>query len=185
MSNSAGFNVPIESGSHDNEGGSPGNAGQVEDLTAYIETVSVASGQLLRGTFIVGGFIAGTGACDGFGFVRLVSDSPFESLVSRFAGGLGLLALLILLMLFLRRGSGGSEPDEATAGTGPVGEPDAQDMERTADEGPGPPSAASFACGAVSGDEDEDEDLDGDEDDHDSVDHEPGTDDPPKRDDLA
>ena len=173
-----GFQVPIASGGDSNEGGSIGNADQIEDLTAYIEMVSIATGQELRGTFIVGGFIAGTGACDGFGFVRFISEIPFESLVAKVAAALGLLALLLLLMLFLRRGSGGAEPDEAVAGTGPANEPEGQDAARPADDGPGPPAAEGLA--SATGDEDEEGDGAGDGDDHG-----PGADDLPKRDDLA
>ena len=164
-----GFNVPIASGGDPNEGGSTGNADQIEDLTAYIQTVSVAIGQELRGTFIVGGFIAGTGACDGFGFVRLTSDGPLESLVAKVAAALALLALLILLALVLRRGSG-----EADTETGAAGEQAAREGERTADKGPGPPAAGSLARGG------DDDDAAGD-----SPGHEPGAEDLPERDDLA
>ncbi len=160
-----GFNVPIASGGDPNEGGSTINEDQIDDLTSYIQTVTFATGQELRGTFIVGGDISVQSGvvCDGFGFVRLTSDNPFESLVSKIATGLALLALLILLTLLLRRSKDGAESEEAVAEAAP---------ERAADEVEGAAAARGLA-GTAGGDED---DSSGDE---------PGAEDLPNRDDLA
>ena len=175
-----GFNVPIASGGDPNEGGSVGNEDQIEDLTAYIQTVTVATGQELRGTFIVGGYIAvndgASKVCHGFGFVRLISDGPFESLVAKVAAALALLALLILLMLFLRRESGEAGGEEAAAEAGAAAEQAETTAERRVDKGPGPPAAGGIPGDDGGGDDDDDADSSG---------YEPGAEDLPERDDLA
>lgn len=106
----AGFRIPVASGTDPNTGKSVGNSDTIEDLTGYIDEVTNASGQEIRGVFEVGGYIAQgtTKICDGFGFVVLTTDSLFESLVSKVALGIALLLLLLLLIIFFRR-HGGAE----------------------------------------------------------------------------
>ncbi len=79
------------------------NAGDVADLSAYIEEVSNYAGVELIGVFQVGGDIEGDGgACDGFGFVRLVSE-PLSTTIVQIAAGIGLIALIGLMILVFNR----------------------------------------------------------------------------------
>jgi hypothetical protein len=161
-----GFRVPLADGGDPNEGGSPVNGDDIDDLTAYVEEVTNVSGEIVRGVFIVGGDIAGAGpACDGFGFVRLTSDNPFESLVAQIALALAILAILILLTLVLRRGGGLPEVEASVAEA-------VRDAERTADE----TGASGGAGGLTAGTRDDEGDTSG---------QERGAEDLPDRDDLA
>ena len=131
--------VPIESGGHPNDGLSTGNFGDVGNITEYAEERGIPLDQL-RGVFIVGGFISGSSECDGFGFVRLLSE-PLETLVAKIALAIAIAALIALLIVALR-GRGG--------GTGTPGDLDAD-------------AAAAGAAGGVgagAGDDDGDDDLD-------------------------
>ncbi len=79
------------------------NSGSVDDLKDYIDEATEISGIELSGILQVGGDITGDGGnCDGFGFVRLVSD-PLTSLIAQIAAGVGLIALISLLVLTFRR----------------------------------------------------------------------------------
>lgn len=128
----AGFDIPMESGGDLNEDESPGNSDTIADLTAYIQDVTSVSGQEVRGVFKVGGYIAQEEVviCDGFAFVRLTTDGPLESLVSKVAAGLALLFILLLLTLILRRrgdgdldfGDGAGSGELSTADTAPATE---------------------------------------------------------------
>ena len=159
-----GFTIPIDDGGDPNEGGSQGNVGAEPDLTAYIQTVTNATGEEIRGTFIVSGFItSGAGGCDGFGFVRLTSDTFLEGLIAKIAAVLALLALLTLLSLLLRRG--GSKAESVT-------DQAVQETERATDNAEEEATAEGLT--ATTGD-----DKDG------SSGYEPGAEDLPNRDDLA
>jgi hypothetical protein len=79
------------------------NTGDVADLSAYIEEVSNYAGVELIGVFLVGGDIEGDGgACDGFGFVRLVSE-PLTTVIVQIAAVIGALALAGLVFLTFSR----------------------------------------------------------------------------------
>jgi hypothetical protein len=116
-----GFTIPIDEGGDPNEGESQGNSGAEPDLTAYVQTVTNATGEEIRGTFIVSGDItaggtgcdgfgfvrgfitSGAGGCDGFGFVRLTSDGFLESSIAKIAAVIAVIALLMLLLLAFNR----------------------------------------------------------------------------------
>jgi hypothetical protein len=100
-----GFSVPVAGNDEPdpNSDGDQENAGDVADVSAYIQEVSDFTGLELRGVFEVGGAIEGEGgACDGFAFVRLTAD-PLATLVSQIAAGVALLALIGLLSLVFNR----------------------------------------------------------------------------------
>jgi hypothetical protein len=79
------------------------NTGDVADLSAYVEEVSNYAGVELIGVFLVGGDIEGDGgACDGFGFVRLVSE-PLTTVIVQIAAVIGALALAGLVFLTFSR----------------------------------------------------------------------------------
>jgi hypothetical protein len=79
------------------------NSGDVSDLNAYIDEVTEFAGLELAGILEVGGSIDGEGgACDGFGFVRLVAD-PLTTLIAQIAAGVGALTLIGLLVLAFNR----------------------------------------------------------------------------------
>lgn len=166
-----GIAVPIEEGGDPNEGLSTGNFGDVPNVTEYAESRGIPLDQL-RGVFMVGGFILGTGGnCEGFGFVKLISD-PFETLISQIALALAILALIALMMVtFMGRGG---------AGAGPGGGGDGGGVSDSG--GPGVGGAAAGA-GSGGGRDDEDGpfpgDLDGDGD-IDLGDYTGGTADPDK-----
>ncbi|MFZ0626932.1 MAG: hypothetical protein WAN34_10600 [Acidimicrobiia bacterium] len=96
-----GFSVPV-AGNHEAEPNTDGdvdNVGDVADVSGYVADISNYAGVELRGVFEVGGDIDGEGgACDGFGFVRLVTN-PLATLISQIAAAIGLLALIALLFL--------------------------------------------------------------------------------------
>jgi len=113
-----GAQVPVQSGGHPNDGLSTGNFGDVPNVTAYAQDRGIPLDQL-RGVFVVGGFISGTGgACDGFGFVKFLAD-PFETILAKVALVIAILALIILTVLAL-----GGRKD----GVRVVGEAGAEDL---------------------------------------------------------
>ena len=100
-----GAQVPVQRGGDPNEGESTGNRGDVGNVSAYAEDRGIPLDQL-RGVFVVGGFINGTGgACDGFGFVKLLA-TPFETILSKIALAIAIIALIILLLM----AKGGRKP---------------------------------------------------------------------------
>lgn len=108
-----GFDVTVENGGDPNDALSEANNGDVDDVTRYAEDRGIPLDEL-RGVFIVGGFIEGTGGvCDGFGFVTLTAE-PFETLISKIALGIALLALLALLLVAL---TGRAAPDASPGGS--------------------------------------------------------------------
>jgi hypothetical protein len=107
-----GAQVPVQSGGDPNEGKSTGNSGDVADVSAYAEERGIPLDQL-RGVFVVGGFIDGTGgACDGFGFVKILAD-PLETLLAKIALAIAVIALIILIAVMMsgRKGIGATAPD--------------------------------------------------------------------------
>ncbi|MCH8984459.1 MAG: hypothetical protein IH943_10250 [Acidobacteria bacterium] len=126
-----GFKILIDEGGDPNEGESQVSTGAEPDLTAYVQTVTNATGQEIRGTFIVSGDITAGGAgCDGFGFVRLTSDSFLESSIAKIAAVIAAIALLLLLLLAFNRyrdaepapdTSSGEARDDGGAATGAAG----------------------------------------------------------------
>jgi hypothetical protein len=126
-----GFTIPIDEGGDPNEGESQGNSGAEPDLTAYVHTVTNVTGDEIRGTFIVSGFItSGAGGCDGFGFVRLTSDGFLESSIAKIAAVIAVIALLMLLLLAFNRyrdaevapdASSGEAGDDGSAAAGAAG----------------------------------------------------------------
>ncbi len=165
----AGFNIPIADGGDPNEGESPGSSDTITDLTAYIQEVTSATGQELRGVFEVGGFIAtdGIDVCDGFGFVLLTSDGIFESTVSKVALALALLLLLLLLILFMRRHGGDAGFEEGSGDLSDLGEPDV--------DGAAAGGAAAAGGMTAAAEQDEVDDEEGGEEDPDAA--PPSTDD--------
>jgi hypothetical protein len=98
-----GFQIVVAEGSHPNSDGNTENAGDVPDISVYVEEVTSISGQQIRGVVEVGGSIEGEGgSCDGFAFVRLTAGF-FETLISQFAAGLALIALIGLITIAVRR----------------------------------------------------------------------------------
>lgn len=98
-----GFQVVIAEGSDSNTDGNMENAGDVPDVSVYVEEVTSISGKQIRGVVEVGGSIEGDGgSCDGFAFVRLTAD-PFSTLISQIAGVLALIALISLVTIAMRR----------------------------------------------------------------------------------
>jgi hypothetical protein len=98
-----GFQVVVAEGSDTNAAENLENAGDVPDISVYVEEVTAISGQQIRGVFEVGGDIEGDGgACDGFAFVRLTAD-PFSTLASQIAAVLALIALISLTTIAMRR----------------------------------------------------------------------------------
>ena len=91
------FQVPLDSDHEGNEGGSLINGGDIPNITDYAAARGIDVSQL-RGVYKVGGQAADS--CDGFAFVKLISD-PFETLVSKIAAGLAILLTIILLMVVL------------------------------------------------------------------------------------
>ena len=91
------FQVPLDSDHEGNEGGSLINGGDIPNITDYTAARGIDVSQL-RGVYKVGGQAADS--CDGFAFVKLISD-PFETLVSKIAAGLATLLTIILLIVVL------------------------------------------------------------------------------------
>lgn len=176
-----GFTVPIDEGGDPNEGESQGNSGAEPDLTAYVQSVTNATGEEIRGTFIVSGFISsGAGGCDGFGFVRLTSDSFLESSIAKIAAVIAAIALLLLLLLAFNRyrdaevapdTSSGEAGDAAATAAGAAG------AAGTAGDGEESDAVDSDAEGA----DDQDDDSAGQQEPEDNR----GAEDLPERDDLA
>ncbi|MGH8944844.1 MAG: hypothetical protein ACRDVL_01685 [Acidimicrobiia bacterium] len=95
-----GFPVTIDSGGDPNTDGDPDNTGDVSDVTEYSGEQGIPIDEL-RGVFEVGGDISGDGgACDGFGFVELVSE-PLETITAKIALGVAVLALIGLMVAAL------------------------------------------------------------------------------------
>jgi hypothetical protein len=95
-----GAQVPVQNGGDPNEGESTGNAGDVPNVSQYAEDRGIPLDQL-RGVFVVSGFINGTGgACDGFGFVKILAD-PFETILAKVALAIAVIALIILTLMAL------------------------------------------------------------------------------------
>ena len=147
--------VPIESGTHPNDGESIGNTGDVANVTEYAEGKGIPIDQM-RGVFMVGGFISGEGgACDGFGFVKIVSD-PLETIIAKIAAAIALLFLIILLIIAF---TGRKRPVEVPANGGDLGDIDGDGTPDAIVGG----AAAAGAAGAVPGDTDGDGDVDFDD----------------------
>lgn len=116
-----GFNIEVAGNdkAEPNTDGDMDNVGDVPDVSGYVADISNYAGVELRGVLEVGGGIDGEGgACDGFGFVRLVAD-PLSTLISQIAAGIGLIALIALLVLAFNR-TRAAEPvqDGLTAAAG-------------------------------------------------------------------
>lgn len=88
------------------DGGSPNadldqdNFGDEPSVRGYVESLGVRSGEQIRGVYEVGGFIDGSSGCDGFGFVVIEGDF-LETLISKIALALALLALIIFLWIIM------------------------------------------------------------------------------------
>jgi hypothetical protein len=152
--------------SQDNDGGSQLNGGDVENVTAYAATRGIDISQI-RGVYKVGGDAAGT--CDGFGFVKIISE-PLETVIAKIAAGLAaLLTIILLLIAFTGRTRSVEVPgDGGDAGSG-------TDSGATGGSA-GAAAAGAGAGGAIPGDVVVDvDDLNAD----------PGAEDLPDRDDLA
>lgn len=132
----------------DNDGGSQINDGDVSNIQEYGESRGIPVSEM-RGVYKVGGDAANT--CDGFGFVKLLSD-PFETLVSQIALGVAILLLIILLLVAL---TGRKRPVEV-----PVG-PDGIDGNLSDDAGAAGVAGAAGAAAAAEGDEGEGDDEGG------------------------
>ena len=107
-----GFQVPLDSGHEGNEGGSLINGGDIPNITDYAAARGIDISEL-RGVYKVGGQAADT--CDGFAFIKLISD-PFETLVSKIAAGLAVLLTIVLMTVVLsgrrRPATGPGAPDD-------------------------------------------------------------------------
>ncbi len=179
-----GFTIAIDEGGDPDEGESQNNSGAEPDLTAYVQTVTNATGDEIRGTFIVSGFItSGAGGCDGFGFVRLTSDGFLESSIAKIAAVIAVIALLMLLLLaFNRYRVAEAAPDASSGDTGDAAGSAA---------GAAGADAATGAAGAGEKADNGDADAEGadDQDDDSAGQPEPednrGAEDLPERDDLA
>ncbi len=116
-----GFQVPLDSGHEGNEGGSQVNGGNVPNVTQYADARGIDISQL-RGVYKVGGQAADT--CSGFGFVELIAD-PLETLASKIALAIAILALIMLLITALRkRGGTTADADAAPAADAMPGDTD-------------------------------------------------------------
>jgi hypothetical protein len=88
------------------DGGSPNsdldqdNFGDEPSVRAYVEDLGIRSGEQIRGVYEVGGFIQGSSGCDGFGFV-VIEGGFLETLISKIALAVALLALIIFLWIIL------------------------------------------------------------------------------------
>jgi hypothetical protein len=130
-----------------NTAGNLENSGDVPDVSVYVEEVSDYADFALIGVLEVGGNIDGDGgACDGFGFVRLVDDA-LSSLIAQIAAGVALLSLIGLLALVFapktREAEMVPEPSDGQGAYAAVGEP--------AVEAEPPPSPDSTAGGMAGG----------------------------------
>lgn len=88
------------------DGGSPNNDldqdnfGDEPSVRVYVEDLGIRSGEQIRGVYEVGGFIQGSSRCDGFGFV-VIEGGFLETLISKIALAVALLALIIFLWIIL------------------------------------------------------------------------------------
>lgn len=89
-----GVEVTIDSDHEDNEGMSEVNGDSIGNVGEYADARGIPAGEL-RGVYKVGGFAA---TCDGFGFVKIISD-PLETIASKVAAGVILLTLIVLVIL--------------------------------------------------------------------------------------
>jgi hypothetical protein len=161
--------------SQNNDGGSQINGGDVANVTAYAAERGIDI-SLLRGVYKVGGSAANT--CDGFGFVKIISN-PLETIIAKIAAALvALLTILLLIIAF----TGRTRPVEVPVGADGV-DGDLSGDAPAGDNGAGGAAAAGAAAGAAGDDNDTggDGDVGGD-----TVEgYEPGSEDLPERDDLA
>lgn len=88
-----GITVPIESDTEANDAGDTQNGGDVSDVGALAESRGIDL-DLYTGVYVVGGDAA---SCDGFGFVKIVSDEL--DLIT--VGAIVLLVLLIIVFLII------------------------------------------------------------------------------------
>ena len=153
-----GFAVGLDSGHEDNEGGSQNNVGNVPNISQYAEARGIDISQL-RGVYKVGGEAADT--CSGFGFVELIAD-PLETLASKIALAVAILATIILLLVAL---TGRRRPVAVPVDpTGSDGADAGSDFDDGSDQMPaGATGAAGGAIAAAptdEGDQEEDDDND-------------------------
>ncbi|MCZ6739826.1 MAG: hypothetical protein O7C01_08690 [Actinobacteria bacterium] len=153
-----GFQVPLDSGHEGNEGGSQVNGGNVPNVTQYADARGIDISQL-RGVYKVGGQAADT--CAGFGFVELIAD-PLETLASKIALAVAILATIILLLVAL---TGRRRPVAVPVDpTGSDGADAGSDFDDGSDQMPA--GATGVAGGAIAaaptdeGDQEEDDDND-------------------------
>ena len=102
-----------EEASEDNDAGVTENSDTVANVQEYGESRGIPVSQL-RGVYKVGGFAS---VCNGFGFVNITSG-PLESLISKVAAAIALLALAMLIRTFMS-----SRPPVAPLSSNGGGEP--------------------------------------------------------------
>jgi hypothetical protein len=147
-----GFPVVIASNEEPepNTAGDLENTGDVPDVSVYVKEVSAYAGVELIGVLEVGGNIEGEGgACDGFGFVRLVDDAV-TSLIAQIAAGVGLLALIGLLALVFAPKTREAEMMPEAVGEGAEQASVSASVEETP-TAPAPSAGASAAGGMAAG----------------------------------
>jgi hypothetical protein len=88
-----GFAYPLDSGTEPNEGGAIVNGDDVDNIRDYADARGIDVDTMV-GVYEVGGFAA---TCDGFGFVRLVSDGL--DMIALIAMIVALVLLIILIIL--------------------------------------------------------------------------------------
>lgn len=126
-----GLQVTLDADFEDNEDLTDVNGGDIENVGEYANSRGIPDDQL-RGIYKVGGFAS---SCDGFGFVKIISD-PLETIAAKVAAGLTLISLIILVTLMFT----GREAAAASAGTAAVvvdgaGETGASDQIDPGDDG--------------------------------------------------
>ena len=156
--------------SQNNDGGSQINGGDVANVTAYAAGRGIDISQL-RGVYKVGGDAAGT--CDGFGFVKIISE-PLETVIAKIAAALAALLTIILLLIAFTGRTGSVEVAADDAGA------DATGAGAAGAAAAGAEDAAGAAGGVIPGDADGDGDVDIDD-----LNADPGSEDLPDRDDLG
>lgn len=122
--NVGGFEFVVADGGDPNDDLDVDNLGNEPTVSGYVADLGFRSGEEIRGIYEVGGFIAGAGgACDGFGFVE-VTGGVLDTLISKIALAVLLLALTIfLIVLFTSRrnqieADGVVDPDAGLASVG-------------------------------------------------------------------
>ena len=91
-----GARVPLDSEeSQDNDGVSQIHGGDIANVEAYAAERGIDISQL-RGVYKVGGQAANT--CDGYGFVKLISD-PLETIIAKIAAAVAVLLTILLLII--------------------------------------------------------------------------------------